>query len=295
MTVTSADRGLASRDPLLLAEQTAAAWGAFRDGIDQVDVHAPTRVKKEWAGAVIAKVGEWPQSRQLPQILADAKEGNTELIDQDEIDARVIAAHGKDDRSELLDGVTRARNSLLEWVQVSGPQQIEAEALLPVGSPLGVLPVMTYLHAASFQLAVAARDMAKAGAQANDELLAAGLRALVDTTGALAARMGMETEFAVITPLLSIVTVTKEGGWTVEELSAPPTNGDLPGLEGEAGLLLDIASGRRNPVLAMRGKKIKMNQPQRLMKLSAIAAENPGLPGGAVLRRAAPIIGALSR
>jgi hypothetical protein len=176
-----------------------------------------------------------------------------------------------------------------------GPQQLRTDALLSVGSPLGVLPVMTYLHAAAFQLAIAARDMEEAGAHANDELLVAGLRALVDTTGALAARMGIDTEFAVVTPLLSVVAVAKDGGWTVEEISSSLTADNLPGLEGEAGLLLDVASGRRNPVLALRGDGIKMNQPRRLMKLAAIAKENPGLPGGAVLRKAAPIVGALSR
>ena len=117
----------------------------------------------------------------------------------------------------------------------------------------------------------------------------------MDTTGALAARMGIDTVFAVQTPLGSVVTVAQDGGWTVDEVESGEIDDGLPGLEGDAGILLDVAAGRRNPVTTLRGSGIKINQMQRLMKLAPIAKENPGLPGGPILRKSAPLIAAFGR
>ena len=291
----SGERGLASSDPLALADQTLQAWTDFHTSIAGVDLDAKTRVKRERARALIAKVGDWPESRQLPEILADARAGRLDLIDQDAIDSRVVAAHEADDRAALLGAVERARDSLADWVLTHNGGELSEVATLPVGSPLGPLPVMTYVHAAAFQLAITGRDMTAAGGDVPDSLLLAGLRALVDTTGALAARMGIDTVFAVVTPIGSVVTVAEDGGWTVEDVDSVNLGGDLPGLEGDAGLLLDVASGRRNPVTTLRGGRIKINQMQRLMKLAPIAKENPGLPGGPILRKSAPLIAVLGR
>ncbi len=287
--------GLASRDPLALAQQTLDAWSDFRAAIENVDLDARTRVKRTRVRALIAKVGDWPESRQLSEILADARAGRLELIDQDAIDARVVAAHGHDDRAQLFGGVERARDSLASWMLRHHSDDLVELATTSVGSPLGAIPVMTYVHAAAFQLAICARDMERAGADVPDRLLITGLRALVDTTGALAARMDIDITFAVVTPIGSVVMVAEQGGWTVDELGENDLVVDMPGLEGDAGTLLDVAAGRRNPVTALRGRSIKINQMQRLMKLAPIAKENPGLPGGSILRRSAPIIAAFGR
>lgn len=292
---TSMNMGLASSDPVTLADQTLQAWSDFHSAVSDVDLDTKTRVKRERARALIAKVGDWPESRQLPEILADARAGNLDLIDQDAIDRAVVAAHQADDRAQLLAAVARARDSLADWVLQHHGDELAEVATSKVGSPLGPLPVMTYVHAAAFQLAITGRDLKAAGAQVPDSLLIAGLRALVDTTGALAARMGIDATFAVVTPIGSVVTVAEAGGWTVDDVDAVDLDGDLPGLEGDAGLLLDVAAGRRNPVTTLRGDRIKINQMQRLMKLAPIAKENPGLPGGPVLRRSAPLIAAFGR
>ena len=146
-------------DPLALADQTLQAWTDFHTSIAGVDLDAKTRVKRERARALIAKVGDWPESRQLPEILADARAGRLDLIDQDAIDSRVVAAHEADDRAALLGAVERARDSLADWVLTHNGGELSEVATLPVGSPLGPLPVMTYVHAAAFQLAITGRDM----------------------------------------------------------------------------------------------------------------------------------------
>ena len=66
------DRGLAVAGARELADQTVAAWTEFIAIAEGLDMDAPTRVKKTPVRAIIAKVGTWPQSRQLAQILADA-------------------------------------------------------------------------------------------------------------------------------------------------------------------------------------------------------------------------------
>lgn len=286
------DRGLASADPIGLAERTFGAWADFRASIDAVDIDATTRWKKRRARSVIAKVGDWPESRQLPQILADARAGKLERIDQDAIDDAVVAAHEDDSRDDLLEAIDRSRDSVSNWIDDKGPAGI---GLIPVGSPLGELPVSTYLHAAAFQLAIASRDLVPAGSVESDRLILAGLRALVDTTGALAARMGIDTTFAVVTPIGSVVTVAGNGGWTVTDIDAAHLDDQLPGLSGDAATLLDVAAGRRNPVTAIRGPEISINQMKQLMRLAPIAQENPGLPGGPVLRKAAGILGRFAR
>ena len=291
------DKGMASAAPETLAEQTWRAWADFRGAIEAVDVDADTRVKRRRARTIIAKVGDWPESRQLPEILADAREGNLAPVDQDAIDDRVIAAHGDDDRDDLLAAIDRARDSVFEWIN-SDPNSedgVDKISTAPVGSPLGTLPVLTYLHAAAFQLAIAGRDMQRAGAEVPDSLLLAGLHALVDTTGALAARMDIDTTFAVVTPIGSVVTVAANGGWTVTRVDSDEVDPSFPGLEGQAGLLLDMAAGRRNPVTMLTGNAVKVREMSSLMRLAPIAQANPGLPGGPVLRKSAAVLGRFAR
>lgn len=280
--------GLASAGPQQLALRTEQAWRDFRQAISTVDLTASTRVKRRSPGAVIAKVGDWPESRQLPEIVADARAGRLETIDQDAIDERVMALHQDEPLPGLLAAVDRAIESLAEFR--SRWATTEKLALLPVGSPLGVLPVLTYLHAAAFQLAVAARDLGNAGVSVPDNLISSGLAALVDTTGALAARMKIDTSFAVQTQLGTVITTSTEQTWTVTE--SADRDVDLPGLRGDAALLIDMASGRRNPIGPIRSKQVQIRDMSSLMKLAPIAQANPGLPGGPILRRAAVVLGA---
>jgi hypothetical protein len=107
--------------------------------------------------------------------------------------------------------------------------------------------------------------------------------------------MSIESVFAVVTPIAGVVTVADDNGWSVDNLDGTDVPDDLPGLRGDAGLLLDIAAGRRNPVTALRGKGVRINHLHRLLKLAPIAKENPGLPGGSILRRSTPLIAALGR
>lgn len=294
---TQSDRGLASANPRLVADQTLQAWNDFLRAIDAVDIDAPTRLKKTPARALIAKVGDWPESRQLPQILADAKLGNTEPIDQDAIDAAVVEANAHRTQRELIEAVERSRDSLVDWLSTgdTANHSLHEVGLQPVGSPLGSLPVLTYIHAAAFQLAVCARDLRKAGASQPTTLAIAGLRALVDTTGALASRMGIDARFAVVTPSASALTIASDEGWIVQDLESHKLGDDLPGLEGDLGLVIDVAAGRKNPLRRLRRNELVIHDMPGLLRLAPIAQENPGLPGGPILRKAAGVLSVFGR
>jgi hypothetical protein len=168
-----------------------------------------------------------------------------------------------------------------------GQPSFERTYLLDVGSPLGVLPVLTYAHAAAFQLAVAARDLKPAGAKVPESLLVAGLRALVDTTGALAARMHITSSLAAVTVHGSVFAAAIPVGWTAGSVEADFARNNFPGIEGKIGVLLDIAAGRKNPVSRLRKRDLTIRELPQLMQLAPIARDVPGLPGGVVLRKAA--------
>lgn len=292
LTPTSSDRGLATSDAERVGRQTVQAWDDFLAALTSVDFDAPSRLRRTPARAIVAKVGDWPESRQLAEILDDAAAGRLGTIDQDAIDDAVVEANQQRPAAELVAAVGRSRDSLVDWLtgNLAGVQSLEDLALKSVGSPLGELPVITYIHAATFQLAVAARDLRKAGAVVPDRLPLAGLRALVDTTGALAARMGIDTAFAVVTPAASVLTVARHGGWIVQEVDPSEVHEELPGLEGDVGLVIDVAAGRKNPLGKMRKKELILHNLPSLMKLAPIAQENPGLPGGPILRKAAGVL-----
>lgn len=290
------DRGLAVAGARKLADQTIAAWTEFLSLVEGLDMDAPTRVKNTPVRAIVAKVGTWPQSRQLPQILADAQTGRVERIDQDAIDEVAVGENVDRPKDELLAAVALSRDSLVDWLAGTAPDvpPFDEFALTDVGSPLGSLPIITYMHAGAFQLAVNARDLEVAGAPTSESLSKAGLRALVDTTGALAARMHIKATFAVVTPVSSVFTVSGAGGWIAGDIG-PNEGRELAGIEGEIGTVLDIASGRKNPVRRLHKKEITVRDVPAMLRLAPIAHDNPGLPGGPVLRRAASFLSVFGR
>ncbi len=282
------DRGLAVAGARVIAQETVEAWTAFLAVAGSVDIDAPARVKKTSTRAVITKVGSWPESRQLPEILADARAGSTTLIDQDKIDDRTVAANSHRPKDELIAAVARSRDSLVDWLAGTTPDlpRFEEFALRSAASPLGPLPLITYLHAGAFQLAISARDIEPDFDRIPDSLLTAGLRALVDTTGALASRMEISSDFAVVTPSTSVFTATSQQSWITQNVEAS-LGREVAGVEGNIGVVLDVGAGRINPLRGIGGRQVSIRNLPALLRLAPIANANPGLPGGPLLRKTA--------
>ena len=90
-----------------------------------------------------------------------------------------------------------------------------ATACSLTSTPLGAMPVRTFLHAAVYQLAVVALDLEALLPRRRllDELLALGLVALVDSTGCLAARRGLDASLVADARTDAAATTRRGGVW----------------------------------------------------------------------------------
>jgi hypothetical protein len=164
----------------------------------------------------------------------------------------------------------------------------------PAGSPLGPLPVLTVLHAACYELAVHALDLAPCGAPLPSQLLLdRGLAALMDVTGALASRSGVD---------ITVTAQTPEGGWQFRSDHAgwgtsPVAAGrfDGTGVRGSAADLLDTSAGRAHLGQLLLSRRLQVQHLPSFMRLAPLLHEVPGLPGGAALRGAVAGLGGVTR
>lgn len=274
------DRGRVTSDLPDLLARTVQAWDELLVVVDDVDLRAIGRKDTRTAARTLVVLGSWPEGRPLPRIRDDALAGIVEAEHLDDVEARIIAAHVDDDRAAILGALQRARHEVATWA--SSPD-VAAEAVLPVGGPLGIVPLGTLVAATAFQCAVAARDLGPAGVSTPESLSAAGLSALIDTVGAVAAQQKASVCLAVITPGLSIGTGSRSGDWCTHRVSDDTTS---PALLGDAGLLLDIAAGRASAPAAYARGDLRARDLTGLLALVQVLARAPGLPGTEGLRQA---------
>lgn len=279
----------AGRD--VVAPMVVGAWDAFLDLVEQADLDVPSRLPG-WRGHdVCVHIGSWPEHDALAGVLASAREGRLDRRpDADAINARVVAAHREADRSEVLAALRRARDDTAAYL--SGPDGPLDAALC--GSVVGPLPVLSVLLGSTYELAVHALDLRPCGADEPPEaLLLAGLAALVDVTGALAARMDVHGRAALHAPIGGWAFASDAHGWTVERLGREQPRGAA--VEADAASLLDLSAGRINPVTALTRGHLRVHDLRGLLRLAPIVESVPGLPGGPALRVAARTLSGLSR
>ena len=286
----SEERGLATTRPDTMAADALAAWDALLMAADECDLTLPARAHG-WSGIqVLLPFGDWPEHRTLTNILDDARSGVTGTVDQADDVRRVHAAHSDVSPQEAMDAVRRSRDALRAWIEAGGPQD---EGLLPTRSLLGTLPVLTLAHATAFQIAVSARDLQACGARPHDELTATGLLALVDTTGALAARQRATASMTVRTPSAFLGTGSDGTGWRTADLSEL-TEPLGPGIIATAAVVIDIASGRASVPSLYSSGQIAVTDLTGLLALAPIIEGVPGIPAGASLARAAKVMNGIT-
>ena len=280
------ERGFASSDPSTTAVRIAAAWDGFLAVAQETDLDAPSRVPG-WSGRdVLVHLGSWPEQPALTAVL----EGRA---DQDARNAALIAAHGSAGRDEILAALVANRDAVAAFL--AAPDAGTAGARL-TGSVLGPLPLLTLLSAVAYELAVHALDLAPCGAPApSGDLLQAGVAALVDVTGGLAARTGISAVAAVQTPGGSWAFASDSAGdWRVRGYPAG-RRPERVTIEGAADVLLDASAGRRAvPPLLLRGE-VHTHDVPGLLALAPLVEAVPGLPGGASLGTAARYLGGVGR
>lgn len=294
--------GLASWDPVDLAGLVLPAWDEFLAIAAELDLDGPTRLDGWRARQVCVHLGSWPGSRSLHRLRDEAEQHDlsdagdwadhrASTFDQDAHNEAVLEARRGAPRGEVLAALQMSRDDVAEFF--AGPDAIEL-GRRRVRSVLGPLPLSTLVAAGAYELAVHTLDLAPAGARTpSPTLLSAGLAALVDTTGGLAARCDISAGAGCVSPEGGWAFSSARAAWTTLELPAVPAS--WPAVQGGAADLLDASAGRRAvpPMLARRD--LRLHHVAGLLALAPIVEAVPGLPGGSALRSAVRNVRGLSR
>ena len=286
--------GLSEHDPDELGRLVVACWDAFIEVASDpaTDLTRPSRLRG-WTGLdTCIHLGAWPDSQPLVGLLASARAGGAgEAGSPDEGNARLVAAHRGEGVDGVLASLVRARDALEDFF--AGPLPAELGRHVS-SSAVGPLPVLSLVHAGTYELAVHALDLAPCGAPAPDPLLLErGLAALMDVTGALAARSGVDTTLTAQAPTTGWRVTSGPDGWT----TAPTlfSGFDGPGERGAVADLLDTSAGRTNLGQLLLTRRLVVQDLPGFMRLAPLLHEVPGLPGGAVLRTAVGGLGQVTR
>jgi uncharacterized protein (TIGR03083 family) len=282
------DHGMADAGRDVVGAMVLGAWDAFLDQAAAVDLGRATRLPGWRAQEVCVHLGAWPDRAALAGLVADARAGGTgEPADPDASNARVTAAHRDADRAAVLSALRAAREATERYL---ADEPVELDTA-PTVSTVGRLPMLSVVLGQAYELAVHGLDLVSAGAPAPPAaVLQSGIAALADVTGALAAAQGITAGAALATPDGGWAFAAADAaGWTVRRLAA----GEVPGtaVEAPADLLLDAASGRVNPVVALARRRLRVHELTGLMQLAPIVQSAPGIPGGPILQLAARTLG----
>lgn len=293
--------GLASWELADLAALVLPAWDEFLAIAAELDLDGPTRLDGWQARDVCVHLGTWPGSRSLHRMREEAEQDEfaaadwadhrAATFDQDAHNDAVLDARRGAPRAEILAALQESRDEVAAYF---ASDESAALGLRRVRSVLGPLPLGTLVAAGAYEIAVHTLDLAPAGARTpSPSLLSAGLAALVDTTGGLAARCEISAGAGCVSPDGGWAFAAVPDAWTTLELPAIPPA--WPVVQGRAADLLDASAGRRAvpPMLARRD--LRLHHVTGLLALAPIVEAVPGLPGGSALRSAVHSVRGLSR
>jgi len=282
-------RGLASGDADGIATRVLASWDDFRALAAAADLHRASRLPGWRAQEVCTHLGTWDTEPALDRVLASARAGAVGSIpDADAGNAVVTAAHRDDGREEVLAALDAARTAVAAFLR--SPECAEL-GLAPTQSILGPLPVLGVVSGGCYELAVHGLDLGPTGAPAPPtRLLLAGLGALIDITGALAARAGLAVSVTAQTPDGGWAFTSDRGGWETRPVPPGPVEGIA--ILGTAADILDVSAGRASAPALLAVRRLRVQDLRGFLTLAPLVEAVPGLPGGGALRGAARTLGA---
>jgi uncharacterized protein (TIGR03083 family) len=278
------ERGLAAYDVADLAPLILTAWDDFLEVASASQLHLPTRVPGWTAHDLCVHLGSWPGSRSLVRVIEEARARDADgTFDQEGHSAAVIEANAAATDHEVLAGIERARAETAAFLDSPDVAELGRR---PVRSAVGPLPLLTAVAAVTYELAVHALDLEPAGAPCPPAgLLEAGVASLVDVTGALAVRCGIDTTAGCVTP---------DGGWAFASrgpdwltMRLPDARPGWPVVEADAAVILDASAGRRQVPRLLARREMRLHHVAGLLRLAPIVERVPGLPGGPALSGAA--------
>ena len=263
------------------------AWDAFLAQAERVDLDRRSRLPGWRAHEICVHLGSWEDHQALRDLIASARAGGLgEPPDPDAVNARVTAAHRAASRDDVLAALRRNRDATA-WYLADEPVELDTA---PTVSVVGRIPLLSVVLGQAYELAVHWLDLVSCGAEPPpSEVLQAGLAALTDVTGALAADTGITGRVMLATPDGGWAFAADGAGWQVRRVAAGVIDG--PAVEGAADLLLDAAAGRVNPVPAAARRQLRVHDVGGLLTLAPIVQKVPGIPGGPVLQLAARTVG----
>ena len=273
--------GLAQTDPAELGDAVVGAWDDFLAVVDSADLSRPSRLPG-WTGRdACVHLGSWDDHRVMVGLVEAARAGGgTAPADVDADNERLLAAHRDATDDDVRAALRRSRDVIEEWFDGPEPEEL---ASARVRSSVGELPLLSLVHAGCYELAVHALDLAPCGADAPSEfLLGRGLAALMDVTGALSARSGIDITVTAQTPTGGWSFTSTTAGWSTQDV--PAGRFDAVGVTGAAHDLLDASAGRAQVPALLVQRRLKVQELSSFMRLAPLLHEVPGLPGGAVLR-----------
>ena len=280
---TTTPQGLADAGRDTVGPMVLEAWDAFFAAAAEVDLDRPSRLPRWRAHEICVHLGCWDDHTALADLVASARSGATGTApDPDAVNARVTAAHRTASRDEVLAALRRNRDATERYL-TEQPEELDTA---PAISVVGRLPLLSVVLGQAYELAVHGLDLVSCGAAPPPPpVLRSGLAALTDVTGALAASCGIDGGATLTGPDGGWRFRAEGGGWTVERVPPGPVHG--PAVEAAAGVLLEAAAGRINPVPAVAARRLKVHEPTGLLKLAPIVRHVPGIPGGPILQLAA--------
>jgi len=248
------------------------------------DLTRPSRLKG-WTGKdVLVHLGSWPDAVVMDALIASAAEGGHGTSSDPEAgNEALVAAHRDATPREVVEALEQARARIERFFT---SDEVTTWGRRVSRSTVGPLPVLTLVHAGTFELAVHALDLGPCGAPEPDpHLLDRGLASLIDITGNLAARADVDIELTGQTPTGGWVFTSHEGGWTTSRVG--PGSFEGVGVKGTAADLLETASGRTHLPQMLLTRRLQVQHLPQWMRLAPLLDDVPGLPGGAALRTAA--------
>ena len=273
--------GLADLDPDELGSEVVRAWDEFLALLPTADLSLPSRLPG-WTGReVCIHLGAWDDRTPIQALITSAEAGGRTAAPAPDADNEaVIAAHRDASDAQVLAALHLARDAMAEFFASDLPKRV---GRLPSQSSLGLLPVLSLVHASAYELAVHALDLRPCGAAApSAHLLDRGLASLIDITGHLSARAGID---------ITVTAQTPDGGWAFSSgrdgsrtTRTPPEAVYGTGVRGSAADLLDASAGRAALPTLLLTRRLVVHQMPSFMRLAPLVTEVPGLPGGAALR-----------
>jgi hypothetical protein len=153
---------------------------------------------------------------------------------------------------------------------------------------LGDLLLTTAAGATAYRLAVI--GLRHAPDDVTDEACHLALRSIVDLSGALCARSGIDAILAISTPTSRWASRSVGGDWRTMALGGVPDGPALPTIIGSARDVLSMTTDAKSaPALFVSGR-LRVTQAKGLAKLMGTYADIPGMPGAGALKQVARMV-----